>query len=99
MAKIKIHTKHEGGWSDARLPLLCLNTGEWRTQRPVVNKEKCTYCGLCALYCTVQCMRDRRDHFQPDLEFCKGCGICAWECPQKAIVMFPEAGFRDEKSE
>jgi len=96
MAKIKIHTEYEGAWSDARKPLLCLDTGKWRTQRPVANEENCNYCGLCALYCTVQCMVDKKSHFQPDLKFCKGCGICARECPQKAIVMISEGEFRDE---
>ena len=98
MAKIKLHTNYEGGWSDTRKPLLCLDTGSWRTQRPLVNAEKCSYCGLCALYCTVQCMREKEDHFLPDLAFCKGCGICARECPQEAIVMVSEDEYKDESS-
>ena len=26
-------------------------TGSWRVFRPMVEKEKCNVCGLCALYC------------------------------------------------
>jgi pyruvate ferredoxin oxidoreductase delta subunit len=88
--------KTESAWSNADEKLLCLDTGSWRTSRPVVDKEKCTYCGLCALYCPPQCMKDMGDHFMPDMDYCKGCGICATECPRDAIVMVPEGEFRDE---
>lgn len=82
--------KYESAWSDADELLLYLNTGNWRTTKPVIDNEKCTYCGLCALYCPPQCMLIKSDHFVPDLEYCKGCGICAKECPTKAITMVPE---------
>jgi Pyruvate/2-oxoacid:ferredoxin oxidoreductase delta subunit len=51
MAIKKFSSKYEAAWSDADRLLLCLDTGTWRTKRPVVDKEKCTYCGLCAIYC------------------------------------------------
>ncbi len=96
MVKLKIYIKYEGGWSNADESLLCLDTGSWRTQRPVVDEKKCIYCGLCALYCPTQCMLDRGDHFVPNLDFCKGCGICARECPRKAISMVSEGEFQNE---
>ena len=96
MAKIKIHTAYEAGWSDATRPLLCLDTGCWRSERPVLHKEKCTYCGLCALYCPVQCLIDKKEYFLPNFDYCKGCGICSRECPQDAIVMQPEGEFYDD---
>ena len=99
MAKLKIHMEYEGGWSDATKPLLCLDTGSWRTIRPVLDKEKCTYCGLCALYCPVQCLIDRKEYFLPNLGYCKGCGICSRECPQDAIRMLPEGEFRGDNNE
>ncbi|UCC39249.1 MAG: 4Fe-4S binding protein [Candidatus Aminicenantes bacterium] len=99
MGRIKIHTKCEGAWSNAKDLLLCLNTKTWRTERPVINEEKFSYCGLCALYCPPQCMIDMKNLFLPNLEFCKGCGICAKECPQQAISILPEGGFQDEKEE
>jgi len=87
--------KTESAWSNADEKLLCLDTGSWRTERPVVDKEKCNYCGLCALYCPPQCMKDMDDHYEADLAYCKGCGICATECPRKAITMVPEGEFAD----
>ena len=80
----------EAGWSHADELLLCLDTGSWRIERPVLNKGKCNYCGLCALFCPTQCMKNMDDHFEPNLAFCKGCGICANECPRKALTMQTE---------
>ncbi len=88
--KKKFSYPYEASWSNADELLLYLETGTWRTVRPKVDKEKCNYCGLCYLYCPPQCMVNKGDHFEANLEFCKGCGICAKECPRKAISMVPE---------
>lgn len=88
----------EASWSDASKSFLCLSTGGWRTERPVVNKIKCNACGLCAVYCPPQCMKDDADgiHFKADLEYCKGCGVCAKECPKGAITMKTERDSDDD---
>jgi len=62
-------------------------TGTWRVFRPVVDKEKCNACGLCATYCPDAAIDAE---LEVDLGFCKGCGICANECPKKAISMVRE---------
>lgn len=62
-------------------------TGTWRVFRPVVDKEKCNACGLCATYCPDSAISDE---LVIDLVYCKGCGICANECPKKAIAMVRE---------
>lgn len=85
----------ESAWSDGNKPLLCLNTGTWRTQRPVINKEICNACGICMVFCPPQCI-DYDDSYVIDLEYCKGCGICAKECPKKAITMTPEGEYADD---
>ena len=65
----------------------CGNTGTWRVFRPVVDREKCNACGMCAMYCPDGVINDE---YEIDLVFCKGCGICAAECPKKAITMVRE---------
>ena len=46
----------EACWSDASGSVLCLHTGDWRTERPVFAKEKCNACGFCYIYCPTQCI-------------------------------------------
>ena len=65
-------------------------TGSWRTQRPVINVEKCCQCGWCYLYCILGCIESKGDFFVPNLDYCKGCGVCAKECPVSAIKMVGE---------
>ena len=62
-------------------------TGSWRVFKPVVDREKCNACGLCAMYCPDAAIDE---DLNVDLRFCKGCGICANECPKKAIEMVRE---------
>lgn len=68
-------------------------TGDWRSMKPVVDPEKCIYCGLCWIYCPEGCIKDmgaEAEYYDADLDFCKGCGICAHECPKDAIEMVVE---------
>ncbi len=66
-------------------------TGDWRTERPILDKEKCIKCGLCWLHCPDAAITALDDgYFEPDLYHCKGCGICAAICPKKAITMLEE---------
>lgn len=67
--------------------LYVVNTGEWRFQRPVVSKEKCTGCGVCLVFCPTSSIRQGTDGLEVSLESCKGCGICAHECHVQAIAM------------
>lgn len=63
-------------------------TGEWRTETPVMNWEKCAQCLLCAPFCPDSCIPvadGKRQEF--DYDHCKGCGICAKVCSFKAITM------------
>jgi pyruvate ferredoxin oxidoreductase delta subunit len=66
-------------------------TGDWRSERPVLNKERCIKCGICYIYCPEGCIHQNDEgHFEADLYHCKGCGICARECWTQAIKMVPE---------
>lgn len=66
-------------------------TGDWRSQKPTYEFDKCTKCGLCQIYCPEGCIsQNEEEYFVADLFYCKGCGICAKECPTKVITMVEE---------
>jgi len=67
------------------------HTGDWRTERPVWDKEKCINCMFCWIACPDSAIIVKDGKMTGiDYDHCKGCGICAKECPVKpvkAIVM------------
>lgn len=67
-----------------------INTGDWRTKRPILNQEKCIKCGICFIYCPVNSIAKKDGKFEISYDYCKGCGICAHECRSKAIEMVQE---------
>ena len=63
-------------------------TGEWRTQTPVIDWDKCKQCLLCAPMCpdsSIPVEDGKRLDF--DYDHCKGCGICVGSCSFGAITM------------
>ena len=68
---------YEGGTSSV------VETGDWRTMKPVIDWDKCRQCLLCAPVCPDMSIpvngEGKREDF--DYFFCKGCGICANTCP------------------
>ncbi len=63
-------------------------TGEWRTQTPVIDWDKCKQCLLCAPMCpdsSIPVVDGKRLDF--DYDHCKGCGICVGSCSFGAITM------------
>ncbi|HET6455250.1 MAG TPA: 4Fe-4S binding protein [Armatimonadota bacterium] len=101
-----VKEQKEPGWKD--LPIGGLikkpgtsaeyETGDWRTERPVWDAEKCTSCLICWVYCpdSAIMLNEEGKMIGVDYEHCKGCGICAEECPpkNKAFTMVNEAEFR-----
>ena len=67
-------------------------TGDWRSQRPILDKSKCNpKCPLCYIFCPDGCIeRNAEGYPEFNLFYCKGCGICAQECNRKAITMVEE---------
>lgn len=66
-------------------------TGSWRTARPVVKRELCSRCSLCALYCPDSAISAAGDGFPSvDYDHCKGCMICVSVCPRHAIEKIQE---------
>jgi len=99
MAQKKLKTADELTWKDIEVGNVITEagnaslrrTGDWRTERPVMDKEKCNKCALCWLYCPDGAMKLLEDgYYEPDLFYCKGCGICAKVCRREAITMIEE---------
>ncbi len=67
-----------------------LMTGDWRAERPKVDRDKCVKCATCWMYCPTQCIEEKTTWFEANLEIGKGCGVCARECPHHAITMEEE---------
>ncbi len=66
-------------------------TGDWRSQRPSLNRKKCIRCGICYIFCPEGCITQNTEgYFESNLFYCKGCGTCACECPTQAITMEQE---------
>ncbi|MGQ9760091.1 MAG: 4Fe-4S binding protein [Candidatus Methanomethylicaceae archaeon] len=67
------------------------DVSQWRTFRPVLDKKKCTRCGLCWIYCPEGAIKINDDgSYEVNLSYCKGCGICHRICAVKAMSMVKE---------
>ena len=62
------------------------HTGSWRVERPIVDCDLCTRCGLCFLRCPDGAIAlDPEGYPVIDYDHCKGCMICETLCPVRAI--------------
>lgn len=67
-------------------------TGDWRSQAPTYNHDRCIKCGICQVFCPEGCIeQDAGEYFIANMYWCKGCGICARECPTGVITMVEES--------
>jgi len=55
----------------------------WSGQVALIDKEKCTQCGMCQELCRFDAIGD----FEVDPISCEGCGFCSHICPAEAITM------------
>jgi len=86
---MQFKSKFEGPWGTPD-QIREIKTGEWRFQRPVTKVDKCRQCGWCYIFCPLDCIEEKDNHFSANLDYCKGCAICAKICPAKAIMMVRE---------
>ncbi len=75
--------------------LVTENSG-WRTEKPVIEEDKCTGCFYCYLCCPEGVIFKKGRVIDIDYAFCKGCGVCARVCPKKSIKMKREREKDDE---
>ncbi|OPX17698.1 ferredoxin [candidate division WOR-3 bacterium 4484_100] len=88
------------GWRELPIGLVTepasskrFETGDWRSERPIWDENKCIHCLICWIYCPDSAIIVKDEKVQGiDYRYCKGCGICAEECPPKvkAITMVRE---------
>ncbi|MCL5265890.1 MAG: 4Fe-4S binding protein [Chloroflexi bacterium] len=100
--------KEKPGWADVPIGAVVLEagcgveyeTGEWRSERPVVNTDKCINCLFCWVFCPDGAVIVENEKFKAiDYYHCKGCGICSNECPAKVITMVEETKFQEANGE
>ena len=59
-------------------------TGSWRTYKPILDKDKCTNCHICWIFCPDSSVIIKNGEMVGfNYDHCKGCGICAEVCPPK----------------
>lgn len=52
---------------------------------PLVNYEKCTFCGECAKICAFNAIAVTKNEVMIFKELCHSCGACTYLCPENAI--------------
>ena len=67
-------------------------TGSWRTGlKPKFFQKDCIGCQMCLIICPEGCIiREEKNIFQTNYDYCKGCGNCVEICPRQDIVMVEE---------
>jgi pyruvate ferredoxin oxidoreductase gamma subunit len=68
-----------------------VKTGLWRTQRPVIDYDRCKGCWwVCSSYCPDGAIAVEDGLPVIDYDHCKGCMVCVAQCPSHAIEAVPE---------
>ncbi len=66
-------------------------TGEWRVFKPVYDRETCSKCLSCWMFCPENVVTvDEEGYPVIDYTYCKGCGICVSICPKKSMRLVRE---------
>jgi uncharacterized Fe-S center protein len=54
--------------------------------KPVFQKDKCTYCGICAEVCPFEAISVKKESWNICNRKCFGCGVCVDACETDAII-------------
>jgi pyruvate ferredoxin oxidoreductase gamma subunit len=80
----------------AALTSEAVQTGLWRTLRPVIDYHRCNQCWwVCSGFCPDGAIRVVEGRPEIDYTHCKGCLVCLAQCPPHAIAAAPEAQLRE----
>ena len=60
-------------------------TGKWRTNRPILDEEKCINCGACARVCPALSIEKTDTHHIISKKDCLTCMKCEVVCKPNAI--------------
>ncbi len=55
--------------------------------KAVIDREKCTGCGLCTELCRFGAVKFRNNVYYIDEYACEGCGLCVEACPAGAVTI------------
>ena len=84
-ARISAPTIHAG------LTSVEVNTGLWRTMRPVIDYDLCKGCWwVCSTFCPDGAIHVKDAKPEIDYDHCKGCLVCVAQCPPHAIAAISE---------
>ena len=84
-ARISAPTIHAG------LTSVEVNTGLWRTMRPVIDYNLCKGCWwVCSTFCPDGAINVKDGKPEIDYDHCKGCLVCVAQCPPHAIAAISE---------
>lgn len=86
LAKRKVLVDCDVDAADLHLILQPLKREEhefWGGRVAIIDKEKCTQCGLCQELCRFSAIKG----FNVDTTSCEGCSFCSHICPAEAIIM------------
>lgn len=58
--------------------------------KAVIDKDKCTNCGVCVDYCRFDAIDNKDGEIEINETSCDGCKLCSRICPEEAISMVQE---------
>lgn len=54
--------------------------------RPIYQKDKCIYCGICAEVCPFNAISVEKNTWNQNLNKCFGCGVCVENCKNQGLI-------------